>query len=160
MKRAFLGLLSILTVLSSCAIMGPIEWPEFASPWDAWIWIVGYTYSPEYPAHIEYKTDFEVHGVLEEWQTPEETLDRRTGDCDDRAILMQEFCHRMGVHCDVAIVWLPDLDVLWPAHMTPIVNGEFIESWVKDSRKSIVKIYTYEEIQEILHPRRAPGGKR
>lgn len=151
MKRTILGAFVIMAVFSSCGIFGPIDWPEFVSPVEAWYWIY---------ENIEYKNDFSVHGVLEEWQTPEETMTIRSGDCDDKAILMAEFCHRMNIRCDVAIVWLPDLDVLWPAHMTPMIDGEFVEDWVAESRKTIIKVYSYEEIQEILHPQRAPGGKR
>jgi len=39
-------------------------------------------------ANIEYKTDEEQWGVDEYWQTPEETLSLRTGDCEDFAILL------------------------------------------------------------------------
>jgi hypothetical protein len=40
------------------------------------------------PASIEYKTNEEQRGVDEYWQTPEETLSLRSGDCEDCAILL------------------------------------------------------------------------
>ncbi len=38
--------------------------------------------------NIEYKADEEQWGVDEYWQTPEDTLSLRTGDCEDFAILL------------------------------------------------------------------------
>lgn len=37
---------------------------------------------------ITYKYDSDVHGVKEYWQLPKETLQLRTGDCEDYAILL------------------------------------------------------------------------
>jgi len=37
---------------------------------------------------ITYKYDSYVHGVEEYWQLPKETLQLRTGDCEDYAILL------------------------------------------------------------------------
>lgn len=36
---------------------------------------------------FKYKTDMEVHGVEEYWQTPEETYKLGSGDCEDYALL-------------------------------------------------------------------------
>ncbi len=38
--------------------------------------------------NIEYRDDSTVHGVDEYWQLGKETLERRTGDCEDLAILL------------------------------------------------------------------------
>lgn len=45
---------------------------------------------------IRYRSD-----RRDEWQTPEETLRRRAGDCEDFAILIQDVCERMGYPTDV-----------------------------------------------------------
>ncbi|HUX48084.1 MAG TPA: transglutaminase-like cysteine peptidase [Dehalococcoidia bacterium] len=48
-------------------------------------------------ANIEYKTDEEQWGIEEYWQTPEETLSLRTGDCEDFAILLCTLLRAYGV---------------------------------------------------------------
>jgi hypothetical protein len=48
-------------------------------------------------ANIEYKTDEEQWGVDEYWQTPEETLSLRTGDCEDFAILLCTLLRAYGI---------------------------------------------------------------
>jgi len=48
-------------------------------------------------ANIEYKTDEEQWGVDEYWQTPEETLFLRTGDCEDFAILLCTLLRAYGI---------------------------------------------------------------
>lgn len=48
-------------------------------------------------ANIEYKTDEEQWGIEEYWQTPEETLSLRTGDCEDFAILLCTLLRAYGI---------------------------------------------------------------
>ncbi|MFO7996839.1 MAG: transglutaminase-like cysteine peptidase [Dehalococcoidia bacterium] len=61
----------------------------------------------DWVAHnIEYKLDEDVYGVIEYWQTPQETLDLRTGDCEDFAILLCTFLRAYGIdeeHIYVAV---------------------------------------------------------
>lgn len=47
--------------------------------------------------NIEYKTDEEQWGVDEYWQTPQETLSLRTGDCEDFAILLCTLLRAYGI---------------------------------------------------------------
>jgi hypothetical protein len=57
-------------------------------------------------ANIEYETDEDQWGVDEYWQTPEETLSLRTGDCEDFAILLCALLRTYGIgaeHIYVAI---------------------------------------------------------
>jgi len=37
---------------------------------------------------IRYKSDFENYGVMEAWANPEKTLEKGSGDCEDKAILL------------------------------------------------------------------------
>jgi len=46
--------------------------------------------------HIRYVSDQEVHGVSDYWQFPKDTLERRTGDCEDFAILLCTFLRAYG----------------------------------------------------------------
>jgi hypothetical protein len=48
-------------------------------------------------ANIEYKNDEEQWGVDEYWQTPDETLSLRTGDCEDFAILLCTLLRAYGI---------------------------------------------------------------
>lgn len=47
--------------------------------------------------NIKYEKDWENWGVPEYWQTPEQTLTKGTGDCEDYCILAQEMLMRIGV---------------------------------------------------------------
>ncbi len=47
--------------------------------------------------HISYKYDQSVHSVNEYWQLPAETLELRTGDCEDFAILLCSLLRAYGV---------------------------------------------------------------
>ena len=50
--------------------------------------------------NIEYKNDEEQWGVDEYWQTPEETLSLRTGDCEDFAILLCTLLRAYGISAE------------------------------------------------------------
>jgi len=57
-------------------------------------------------ANIDYMSDEERWGIEEYWQTPEETLSLRTGDCEDFAILLCTLLRAYGIdeeHIYVAI---------------------------------------------------------
>lgn len=53
---------------------------------------------------IEYVSDFEAHGVNNYWQTPEETLKRKTGDCEDHAILLAYYIKKSYVEYEPKII--------------------------------------------------------
>lgn len=54
--------------------------------------------------YIAYKSDQEIHGKSEYWQFPEETLELRTGDCEDFAILLCSMLRAYGVPSDQVYV--------------------------------------------------------
>lgn len=56
--------------------------------------------------NIEYVSDEEQWGVADYWQTPEETLDLRTGDCEDFAILLCTFLRAYGIDASQVYVAL------------------------------------------------------
>lgn len=55
--------------------------------------------------NIEYERDYENWVVPEYWQTPEQTLTKRTGDCEDYCILAQEMLRRIGVESEIVVVY-------------------------------------------------------
>lgn len=48
-------------------------------------------------AMVAYRTDQQNHGRLDQWSTPNETLARLSGDCEDYAILKMAILARLGV---------------------------------------------------------------
>ncbi|MCC0013817.1 MAG: transglutaminase-like cysteine peptidase [Hoeflea sp.] len=46
---------------------------------------------------VAYRTDEQNHGRLDQWSTPNETLARASGDCEDYAILKMAVLARLGV---------------------------------------------------------------
>lgn len=53
--------------------------------------------------NIPYKTDGD-DGRVDSWQTPEETLTKGTGDCEDRALLAMFLLKRIGINTALMIV--------------------------------------------------------
>lgn len=54
-----------------------------------------------YASSMTYLSDSEAHGSVEYWQAPGETMDRRTGDCEDFAILFSSLADELGYHAEV-----------------------------------------------------------
>jgi len=57
--------------------------------------------------NITYKEDLDTWGVGDYWQTPEETMILRTGDCEDFTVLAMALLYSVGIYselvlCDVA----------------------------------------------------------
>ncbi|MDP2121217.1 MAG: transglutaminase-like cysteine peptidase, partial [Hoeflea sp.] len=46
---------------------------------------------------IAYRTDEDMHGQLDHWSTPNETLKRGAGDCEDYAILKMALLSSIGI---------------------------------------------------------------
>lgn len=55
-------------------------------------------------SYISYQYDQDVHGVSEYWQLPSETIELRTGDCEDFAILLCSLLRAYGVPSDQVYV--------------------------------------------------------
>ena len=53
---------------------------------------------------ITYKSDWSAHNATEFVQSPEETLDLGTGDCEDYAILIGAILINMGINVDFVFV--------------------------------------------------------
>jgi len=55
-------------------------------------------------SNIKYRSDQKVHGERDYWQTPEETMVLRTGDCEDQAFLAQAMLKQIGIESTVISV--------------------------------------------------------
>ncbi len=77
-------LILLCVLLTAC--LPPTEL-HFTNKWNAIEWVA---------EHIDYRTDEDEWGVSDYWQTPEETLDLRTGDCEDFVILDMMLLHELG----------------------------------------------------------------
>jgi len=75
----------IFLLLTSCFF--PTGAYQFTSLEEACLWI---------DDNIEYATDYDVWGIAEYWQAPEQTLSLMTGDCEDCAVLMMDVADSMG----------------------------------------------------------------
>lgn len=51
--------------------------------------------------NIAYKSDWVLHEAIEYWQTPQETLSLKAGDCEDAAFLIQALLDEIGIGSSV-----------------------------------------------------------
>jgi hypothetical protein len=71
---------------------------------------------------IQWRSDQDNYGVADYWATPQETFDRKSGDCDDKAILFLYLVHEyMGV--DGYLVKEFNQTDYTDGHMIAEVNG-------------------------------------
>lgn len=56
----------------------------------------------------EFKYQWEI---IDKWNTPQETIDSKEGDCEDFAILASAVLWRMGIDNDILVIKFKDLDV-------------------------------------------------
>jgi predicted transglutaminase-like cysteine proteinase len=69
-------------------------------------------------SQIKYTLDEEAHGVSDYWQTPSETLELGTGDCEDLSILLVSLLRAYGVPLDQVFVAVGnDLNDNWHAYV-------------------------------------------
>ena len=70
---------------------------------------------------ITYKKDSEIYGVPDYWQSPEETLNLKTGDCEDYCLLVLKLCQESNLGRP-HLVYLPALE-----HGVVYHNGKVYE---------------------------------
>ena len=51
--------------------------------------------------HFTFRRDADLFGEIDRWQSPEEFLQRRVGDCEDYALLAKELLRRNGIEAYV-----------------------------------------------------------
>lgn len=104
----------------------------------AWTWV---------DWNIEYKLENYLGFGIDVWQSAEETLVKRTGDCEDFSILLGEFLHRLGIESELVIGWTETSDVChailylneYDAFIEPQNNGRIYETFIELTR------YSYDE---------------
>lgn len=80
--------------------------------------------------HIKYVSDAETYGVKDYWQSSVETLRRKTGDCEDIALLKRKILHNFNIVSYPLMVY--DNRVM-DYHMVLIVK-DGSDEYVLDSR--------------------------
>ena len=92
---------------------------------------------------INYKTDSQMHGQLDLWSTPNETLRRGDGDCEDYAILKMALLSRVGVPLNaMEIVVVKDTSRrLFHAVLSVSMNGEshILDNMTDSVEKDVAK---------------------
>lgn len=88
--------LTIFLILSSCAYHIPLD-NTFTSPEEIAFWV---------HTNIKYTYDWNSSNPsLNEWQSPKETLERGTGDCEDMTLLFMYLCNRdLGIKPDIMLI--------------------------------------------------------
>lgn len=97
----------------------------------------------KYTAVIEYRSDLEVHGSIDYWQNPSETVERGTGDCEDMAILLMHLADRLGVQSAL---------VLSSNHAAVRIAGNILEpqTYGKYIELDPVVIMSYERAMSLV----------
>jgi hypothetical protein len=116
MKTTLL-LLLMLVLWASCGF-GPLQVPQFASPAEAFKWVY-------FTGPIEYRAD----GGIGNCETPDVTLARGYGDCEDLCLLFQTIVHdQFGIDVWMALGKCADGSY----HAEPWLDGWFSQ-WRVDS---------------------------
>jgi hypothetical protein len=131
--------LTICIILAGCSIQPlPDMVPAFDTPQAAADWVY---------AHIDYIADPFPH-----CQTPEETLERGAGDCEDLTLLTQSIVwDQLGINVDMVVGFIPEVLAF---HATPCIGGEYLHeaAWHREHFVPLAA-YSYQfatAIQPIL----------
>ena len=127
--------IALLILLSSCALPDMSDTPESIMMW---------VYD-----NIEYVSDKPLPS--DQFQIPRKTLDLRTGDCDDFAILFMWLLYqKLGIKAKFVILKLGDTyhaSVAWEGKLYESTGG-FIITEANHADK-IIEYYSYDSIMAI-----------
>ena len=87
-----LGSLFLVVVLGSCAMFIEPNVQDTGLSFNNIDEIYTYMFS-----NFTQKYDINVHNVDDYWQAPKETLDRRSGDCEDYASFIMYHLEKIGI---------------------------------------------------------------
>jgi len=85
---------------------------------------------------IKYVSDMESHGVLDYWQTPEETDSLGTGDCEDWAKKLQSLASKKGIELGL---WYGERNLGDSASHVCAIYSEGTQKAFIDRNKIIIK---------------------
>jgi len=93
--------------------------------------------------NIEYRSDEARYGE-EYWQSPQQTLARGTGDCEDFVILDMQLLHEIGIESYMVLI---------PGHAMLLVNNTYCEAtsgrWA-EVPKGIIGEYGYYSVMNSI----------
>ena len=114
--RNIVIIMVVVVMVGSCSIQGAgmLDVPMFDNPEEAMMWI---------HENIEYATD-RSRGYLEYWQSPEQTLYYRTGDCEDMSILFADIVKtQFNLEAKLVVVYIKG----YGFHMLNWLDGKYFD---------------------------------
>jgi hypothetical protein len=104
---------------------------------------------------FDFARDAELFGEAERWQSPEEFLRRRAGDCEDFALLARELLRRNGIEAEVFSLFGDD----GYAHTVCVFrDAEGRYSVINQGRLRAYRARSLEALASRLHPGWTFGG--
>lgn len=82
--------------------------------------------------YVKYTTD----GNVDEWQTPETTIKRRKGDCEDYAILKMHLLEKMNIKSEIVVVQILSKKTDYIHAILAVTLGD--ETYILDNRANKV----------------------
>lgn len=136
-----------VVMLSSCALIPfPEDVPQFESPAAVYDWIYGTPPRDGDPAIPGYITYLEEPPGSNFWQYPEETLEWRTGDCEDLALLwMSIVIDQFNGSATMQIWEFPEEGT---RHAHPCLDG--VPMGELNPPHTVIKEYDYAEISRKI----------
>lgn len=114
--------------------------------------------------NVTYKGDFSVWKKPEYWQNPGQTIEMRTGDCEDGAILMTELARRCEIPAwkiKIAAGWVQDpknkfrqIGHAYVVYLRDDWNEWFVLDWCYYENETIQNWYNgkvHKEIEKYAH---------
>lgn len=92
---------------------------------------------------VTYRSDTEIWGRSEYWQTPQETYNKRTGDCEDYAIMFMQLVHELGYKPE-----LISITQYGSGHTIVKLNDLYYNVQVKKVYTRIEDVKGYENVRE------------
>ena len=110
--------------------------------------------------NIQYVSDVILHGKEDYWASPEETLERGAGDCEDIAILKFFTLKKAG--CDMKnvrlayVLYCPVDGEPWTPHVVvffkKVVLDNFMdEVYLRREREDLIPVFTFDENGVYVH---------
>lgn len=152
MKAMLLVMVSLVVVLVSCGNMPTTSSVSKGSLRKDMQWCA---------ENVKYKADVEAHGAYDYWQSSKETLDLRTGDCEDYCILFMEMAKEKGYDSRLVVAEAPNgilhAMVSCDGKVWDIEANRAYENMEDCTRYKLTKrSYSYDDVQVIVNTIKRP----